>query len=683
MKMAKRILACFLSVLLILPTVALSVVSAEEEPPVVATWSKAEGLWNNYEWAQRVSTNWQTVDGDTVDLSLEEGANPNYYLAATVAVNPIDESLTEENVVEKTLDHLWVRLRTSGEAESREYNVSAAEVSVDGNVVTVMCRLSNISTFNMDWSNVTQLNFAYHLKSDYHAKDAAAVSMTLSDVKVVDMTGLIDTDPGESTPSGDYLLFSNNQTEMTSPEAHLLNAMGASTFVDLRPYAGGKVSVKFGVKANKTSNFEFLDRAVVNMEEQDWIKYINAGHFILNVQGTDGNTQNVDTFASDNGGVSLDGGKGLLADLNTEDFIYVTIPLPQWLVDSGSQITGFHIYLYNNFHAITGADLGESWDAGHGVTLTFKNVELLTDMEGVSTWEDLQAVIDATKKSDEDLARYTEESVAAFQALIDEAQAIADFKEDAAVLEIVGMIRRLKEADKLLVEGLPFGGTVSLLPDEATSAEAHYMSVVQSFVTPFDLDRYGMRESWEITLMMRVNKVAEHFPEALAETPDSEWINKIVNGSLVLYSGDNSTRVNLADVDTVWKVNCGQGQLEDAVVGNFIEVRFPIPDAILEAGQISKVEFFMYNDLHNLVEGSTANDVGSQGVTITVADVRLALGKEVVVDKTALEQAIADAEAVLSDVEKDYTADSKQAAENALNAARDVNANAKATQTEV
>lgn len=293
---------------------------------------------------------------------------------------------------------------------------------------------------------------------------------------------------------------------------------------------------------------------------------------------------------------------------------------------------------------------------------------------------DLKTLLDGRRTEDR-LIGYTEESIETYNALFDTAQAVYD-NAAALSVEIAAQINILKTADNVLKREMK-PGELLMVDGTIDSKMQHYMSVNQTFATPIDLTKYS-KNGLSISLEVRVNKLEESFPELLKDMPAEEWIKYIVNGSLILWAGD--TRVNVSDLDTSYRLSCGQeGQLKDAVVGEYIVVTFPIPEAIVEAGQITKFEFYLYNDLHNPLnrldpaDPPKYKDYG-EGVSITVKDMTLHFHAEVEADKTLLNAAIAEAQKINT---ADYTPNSVTPFKEALDTANRLSADTSALQEDV
>lgn len=294
---------------------------------------------------------------------------------------------------------------------------------------------------------------------------------------------------------------------------------------------------------------------------------------------------------------------------------------------------------------------------------------------------DLKKILDK-QRNDTELHGYTADSAAQYKALFKAGWAVYN-DPDALSSEIFAQIVLLERADDILQREL-VAGEQMLLGDVLNSDVDHYMSVDYTFETPVDLSRYD-ENGMTISLEMRINKDEATFPALLADTPPEEWIQYIVNGSLILWSGGNETRVDISNIDREYRLSCGKGQLENARVGEYITVTFPVPDSIVQAGQITRLEFYIYNDLHNLLNEKDPADPAKysnydQGVSISVKDIVLRYNAEIEADKSALNEAITAALEVDTD---GYTPASVAVFEKALEAAQSMVGNTEALQSEV
>lgn len=468
--------------------------------------------------------------------------------------------------------------------------------------------------------------------------------------------------------------------EATSEEAHGLWVYGALSYMDendveqytpinLTPYIGSELSISFKIRINATEN---LPEAAG--EEANWIKYIRNGSMLLY---TDMPASDAGKWASgEHGDYKLICGAAgnLMEDASTTDFVEVTIPVPQSVIDAG-QITGFSVLMYNDLHALLGGSADV--EGAKGATITVKDAYLIVDSTNKVDKTTLEEAINAMLTDDE-LAEYTASSVAKYKALYDAAKAVLD-DENATTEQVVEQVNILKTAAGVLVEDMSEGGEIIMVDDEMTSAVQHYLSVNKTFEVPVNFAKYGERESLKLSFDIRVNKDEATFPEVLAEVTDAEWIQYIKNGSIIIWTEGTTDeyKSSLNQQTPPIVLNCAKvgDLLETAIVGVYSNVTIDLPAEIVAAGTISKIEIFLYNDLNGL----NAEAGNENGVTISVKDIKLVMGAQVAVDKTELQAAV-DAE--ITDL-TGYTAESVAAYQAAMTAAKAVLADDAATSAQV
>lgn len=321
------------------------------------------------------------------------------------------------------------------------------------------------------------------------------------------------------------------------------------------------------------------------------------------------------------------------------------------------------------------------------VTMEDSYVERKLNGAGVADFEPetmdkaaLKALLDGQQKGD-DLNGYTEESVEKYNALFEAGWTVYN-DANASQIDIYAQIRALRTADDLLKREL-VSGQLPMIEKPLISGVAHYMSVNSDFKTPIDLTKYD-KNDLSVTMEIRVNRDDATFPELLKDVAPEEWIRYIVNGSLILWAGDVKT--DLSTIDSAYRLSCGrEGQLNDAQVGEYITITFPVPETIVNAGKITKFEFYLYNDMHNLMNKLDPADPPKysnfgDGVSISMRDMTLNYHAEIEADKTALKAAIAEAKKVDKTL---YTPDSVEALNTALANAESVVADASALQSRV
>ena len=485
----------------------------------VARWSGKTGEVANLLDGTRLYTDWgASVDGGSVDLS--DGtdsnvANPKYALAATIQVNLKGDSVQGKTVAE-VMDKLEYRLRTDGQGEADFYTLTSNEMSIDGNVVTILSPLTNVVTGKMTWSDVRGLNMGYYVKPEYQNKNPETgkpatanpwdqVTMTLSEVKVVEIPVV---------------------------------------------------------------NYDALNKAIEDAK----------------AKLADGKTY---TEAS-------------LAALNEK------LAAAEALKTSTDQA------------AVTAA----------AEALQAAIVGLVEETQPTVDYTALNKAIEDAKAKLADGKTYTEASLAALNEKLAAAEALKTSTDQAAV---TAAAEALQAAIVGLVEETqpPVDPSkVPLITEELTSPVQHYMNVYKAFETPVDLTEYAGREL-TISFKLRVNKDEATFPASITQEP-AVWIKNIVNGTMILWGGsatDDSGKVNMADdLGVAYKMNCGEvgNLLEKIVLGEYIEVTMPVPQAIIDKGSLAKLEIFLYNDLHKLTNVESDQNAG---VTISVKDAYLNVGE--------------------------------------------------------
>ncbi|MGI6265012.1 MAG: dockerin type I repeat-containing protein, partial [Acutalibacteraceae bacterium] len=403
--------------------------------------------------------------------------------------------------------------------------------------------------------------------------------------------------------------------EYTCPEAHGLwvrvnyyekDEFGVEQPLYLQPYVGCELTFKFEMKLNKTENFP---EALAETPEDDWIKHIHNGSLILySGLGEDGKWTGEGGTSPYRFGPREAG--NLVENLNTEDFIEVEVPMPEEIMDAG-QLMHYAVLIYNDLN-----NLG--CDNDKGVTLTVRNLRLIVDATNKVDKSALEELIDA-EKTDEELEGYTAESVAAYKKLFEDAKAVLEDPE-ATTADVVEQVKKLQNADNVLVEDIAAGGTVPLATEPKNSGEKHYMNVVHTFNPPYDLAKYGKRDSYVLSFEMMV-EATENMPAELLE--GDAWLEYIVNGSVNLWTtdlGESKISLNTLEGDEKLTLNAGRDQLEGLTPGSYVTVTVPIPQAVVDAGVISQIEVFIYNDIPD------SNDAG---VTMTATNFQLTLGEVV------------------------------------------------------
>lgn len=259
-------------------------------------------------------------------------------------------------------------------------------------------------------------------------------------------------------------------------------------------------------------------------------------------------------------------------------------------------------------------------------------------LEETTPSADRKALEDAIKAAEAKLTdgkTYTAATLATLNAKL---KAARELPQNATQEQVNTAAAELQAAITGLLEETtpPAPDKVALWTEELPSKVQHYMNVYKSIDPVIDLNQYA-GQNLSISFKLRVNKDDATFPSGITQPP-AEWIKKIVNGTMILWGGaDASTKVIMADdVDSKYKLNCGaEGNLlENIVLGEYIEVTMPVPEAIIKTGSLSKFEIFLYNDLNTLTQVDGDKDVG---VYITVKDVYLNIG-EVQASKSELQE---------------------------------------------
>ncbi len=288
----------------------------------------------------------------------------------------------------------------------------------------------------------------------------------------------------------------------------------------------------------------------------------------------------------------------------------------------------------------------------------------------------LKAALD-TRKTGNALEGYTAASVAEYNKLFDDAQAVYD-NNSATAEQIKNAILSLRNADSVLVKDeTPVDPDVVAVfwDDEKTSPEDHYLSVDGSLETSLDLNPYANDELF-ITYQLKINTTA-NFPNSAPEG----WLEYVRNGEARLWSvpvdqTNNDNRVTVGG-DETGMIHATKGELADMRPGEWITVTQPVPQAILEAGQITKFHLYLYNDLDAL-NADWANDAG---LTISVRNAKvIKSGSTEEADKTALNDLITTVESLDT---TGYVPTLVTALEEALANARTITGQADATQAAV
>lgn len=398
-----------------------------------------------------------------------------------------------------------------------------------------------------------------------------------------------------------------------------------------------------------------------------WLSYVRNGRAFLT--GKDGKEVEIVN------GLSF--GNEPMNQADTQ-WVTNTIEIPDSALESGG-ITRFRMFYYNDTGNMSASEKdGIDWSNDNGVTIKIRNIKVLATVAEFVNKDSLKAALDE-QKSDAELAAYTDESVAAYKKLFEDALAVYN-NPNVTQLEINAATTSLKTADALL-KLRDENTLVIFLADEKTSNEDHYLSVDQALTEAFDLTPYA-NEELVFSYDIRINTTENH-----PDTTAVGWMNGIRNGAMRLFSVPASQAGNdnaiVAGGDANGQVHCGKDELANIQPNEWLSVTVPVPQAIRDAGQVTKFHMFIYNDL-NSIDPTWANN---QGVTLSLRNVKIAKvggsNPDPVADKTALNAAITAAEALTEEALAAYTEESVATFKSALASAKAVAANAAATQTEV
>lgn len=224
--------------------------------------------------------------------------------------------------------------------------------------------------------------------------------------------------------------------EVVSNEGHYMKVdIKAGEAIDISKYKEGEVYLQFDVRLDTTHT----DPAPSNDNWIQWVKNgkVELGETALAARTVVRNVQAVQIFSK------------------SGSYVTVRETLPAELVEKGS-VQAFFMFLYNDTGALgTDAD-GITWDSGNGVVFRVRNVKILADKEKTTDpveRDSLQEALTA-RKTGEQLADYTDDSVAAYNKLFDDAKAVYDNLE-ATQQQIDEAVASLQNADQILVEKEP------------------------------------------------------------------------------------------------------------------------------------------------------------------------------------------------------------------------------------
>ena len=737
----------------------------------VARWSGKTGEYANLLDGTRLYTDWGAqVDGGTADLSdgsENNVANPNYALSATIQINLKGDSVQGKTLTD-VMDKLEYRLRTDGSGEAQFYTLTSEEMHIEGNVVTILSPLTNVTTGNMKWNDVRGLNMGYYVKEEYQNKNADTgktetanpwdqVTMTLSEVKIVDMTKL-EPEPVDKSELATLLAGQKDEDQLAGYTADSVEAYNALFDAAQKVYDNPDATeqeVAEQVEILKSADNVLVEETTPEPEPGEAIMTWSAHNATLNLQeggnqfyfdwkdadGCDGENPGVNLSGSGANGANPDYAlqmditynelkslpEGMTpADLmstmpiinmrsvngaETKETSWVTIPAEY--CTAKAEGTGYTVSI--PLTAIAPGEGGFSWSNVKGllvrqeikedyktdgyISMTLANVKVveieaepeppvdkealtalietakaeaakagtytsgsiaalntaITNAQGVVDNDEadqnavneqvttLQAAIDALvdisglktlldgKKNEDQLAGYTADSVAAYNKLFTDAQAVYE-NPNATAQQVAEQVEILEGADSVLKEETlepgPDENIVALPGGEAeqVSAEGHMLQVAVTYAEPVDLSDYANREV-SLQFQIKLDKT-ENFAETLEEFVDGEnWLSYIRNGRV---------KVNGSEIG---ELKATVGLLNGMKEGEYLTVTVQIPQTIAEQGSLSSLDIYMYNDLHRFGEDMdpeaetddgtyTEANEGSKGVTMAVKDVKLVIGDE-------------------------------------------------------
>ena len=232
--------------------------------------------------------------------------------------------------------------------------------------------------------------------------------------------------------------------EQTSSIGHYMSVTNLlESPVDLTPYEGGKLFIRFKLRINKdASTFP----GSITAPSEEWIKAVRNGSLIL-WGGSAADENKVDIGRLDSQYKLSCGEAGNpLENVAVGEYLEVSIPVPQSVMEKGS-LAKLEIYMYNDLHSIS----GNADDQKVGVTISVKDTLLVVEgnVPPVLDKAALKTLLDS-EKNDAQLSGYTAESVKAYKALFTAGWAVYN-DPDAADEDIAGAIDDLKNADRVLV----------------------------------------------------------------------------------------------------------------------------------------------------------------------------------------------------------------------------------------
>lgn len=201
------------------------------------------------------------------------------------------------------------------------------------------------------------------------------------------------------------------EAERTSSEAHYLSldrSLGAP--VSLEGYEQGDLLLTYEIRIDATGNHP--DPAA-----EGWLSYIRNGESRLwSVDAADAKDEN--RVVIDNLNCTVAGNK--LESIQTGTWLTVTAEVPAAIMEAG-QISKFHLFIYNDLHALNSTWFTEQAD--QGVTMSLRNVKIVKAHPEIVN----KAVLESLIAQAQEIAvsgLYTQESIQALQTAITAAQAV-------------------------------------------------------------------------------------------------------------------------------------------------------------------------------------------------------------------------------------------------------------------
>lgn len=411
--------------------------------------------------------------------------------------------------------------------------------------------------------------------------------------------------------------------------------------VDAAAWEGRPLYLQYEVKGSTTNR----------PANATWKNYVQNGRAWF---GNDFNNRFVD-------GLNLANAEVTEPTAQSTEWMKVTLEIPTDKIPETISEVGF--YYYNDTGNMSESDkAGVAWDNNSGVTLHIRNVRLMTTNLDMVVKSVLKTRLEA-RKSAGNLLSYTDDSVAAYNKLFDDAQAVYD-DPDATQEEVNAASKSIKNAETVLK--LKDENTIAIFfTEERTSTEAHYLSLDSVLDTALNLADY---KGEELALLFDIRiDTTESFAGSAA---DNSWLTSVQNGKISLYTAANTGY-------TIANAKCGTGDFSGMVPNEWMSVKFVLPADLLKETNITKFHMFIYNDT---AAAGFSNDTG---ITLSIRDLHISKtgNKLEVSDKDVLEDAITTAEKLTN--LSVYTEATRDAFTKALADAKAVMAKEDATKDEI